>query len=421
MQKKINPTFYIILFIVVILIAPFSAKGVTSGTTSSNLKVKLKFDSNTEIQELNQEIESKKDSIKKIRNRQEELRQAIEEKRLEKADLNNSLSILENRIAQAELDISRINTDIDTIVLEIKKTSLEIASKEISIQEEKEHIEYVLKLIHKQDDISSLEIILLNNSFSDYVNQLKYLEDINLEVKNGLNNLRLIKQQLEEKIVELIEENNRMDKAKSDLLAKKSDLEGEIDSKTSILEQTELSEITFQKLLAQAKLEQDQAASDIVGLEGQVRNKLTELQKEKLNTSNDKGFIWPVTKNTITSYFHDPDYPFRFIFEHPAIDIRAKQSSPIKAVSSGYVARAKNGGMGYSYIMLVHGNGLSTVYGHVSKIIVNEDDYVLQGQVIGYSGGLPGTPGAGPLTTGAHLHFETRLNGIPVNPLEYLP
>ncbi len=135
------------------------------------------------------------------------------------------------------------------------------------------------------------------------------------------------------------------------------------------------------------------------------------------------GWSWPVPKNTITSTFRDPSYPFRkSIGEHSGVDIRAAQGTTLRAAASGYVARVKfDGSTAYSYIMIIHADNFSTVYGHVSGVSVSADEYVTQGQIIGKTGGAPRTVGAGPFSTGPHLHFEIRKNGIPVDPLNYLP
>ncbi len=120
----------------------------------------------------------------------------------------------------------------------------------------------------------------------------------------------------------------------------------------------------------------------------------------------------------------DPDYYAVFGIPHYGVDVPASQGTPIHAPADGLVASAHDAGMGYSYIVLLHSTGagsLSTVYGHVSSFACFDGQTVKKGDVIGYSGGTPGTPGAGWLTTGPHLHFETRIDGIPQDPLKFLP
>ena len=78
-------------------------------------------------------------------------------------------------------------------------------------------------------------------------------------------------------------------------------------------------------------------------------------------------------------------------------------------------------GLGFNSIVLKHDGGFATLYGHVSKFLVKEGDVIRSGDPIALSGGEPGTPGAGHLTTGPHLHFQLLKNGQPVDPLDYLP
>ncbi len=97
------------------------------------------------------------------------------------------------------------------------------------------------------------------------------------------------------------------------------------------------------------------------------------------------------------------------------------QGSDITAPAPGYVyfIHQPTPG-GYGYIALKHANGYVTVYGHISEVLVNKFDFVDTGKLFAKSGGAPGTPGAGPMTSGAHLHFELYKNRESMDPLRFL-
>jgi murein DD-endopeptidase MepM/ murein hydrolase activator NlpD len=105
---------------------------------------------------------------------------------------------------------------------------------------------------------------------------------------------------------------------------------------------------------------------------------------------------------------------FGFPHFHTGLDM-ASPTTRIGAAADGVVAAVGSGTTGYgNYVIIVHGGGLVTLYGHLSVTLVTVGQTVTMGQQIG----VEGTTGA---STGVHLHFEVRLNGTPVDPSPYLP
>lgn len=377
---------------------------------------------NIEIQQLNTQIQAQKQQLDAIAAKQKDYSVAIAAKQAEKNSLSSQLEILEVRAAKAQLEIDSANLEISKTNLEAKKISLDIVDTNSRIDQQKEHISKLLRLVYKQDQVSTLEILLLNDSISEFLNQSKYLENANEELRDSLSKLQNNKDRLNKAQREVQEKTETLNKLKKSLEEKKAQLAYQQEEKNYLLEETRSSEKAYQDLLQQAKREAAQAAAEISSLENTIRDKMAQKDKDRLENS-DSTLTWPVPGRTITSTFRDPEYPFRRIIgEHSGVDIRSKQGSPLYAAADGYVARVKfDGSTAYAYIMIVHNDGISTVYGHVSGVNVAADQYVTKGQLIGKTGGGPGMPGSGPFSTGAHLHFEVRKSGIPVNPLNYLP
>lgn len=375
--------------------------------------------SDTQVRQLQEDIQLKQLEIEKIQKKIAVYEQSLESKRQERITLTNQLDIISEQIQSLELEQQEVQLQIDTTNLEIQSIVLQILDTEDQMNQHRQQLAELVRALHIQDQRTVLDVLMGHRTFSEFFDQVQQLEDVERELGRSLQELKNLQQQLVGQQAQREQKSQQLQEQKAALNEKKAKLDDQESAKTYYLVQTKRSEKQFQSLVAEAKREQQAINSEIVSLEKTIR--------KKLDTNGEGGIvstgrlIWPVPKNTITAYFHDPDYPFRNVFEHPAVDIRASQGTPVKAADSGYVAKAKDNGKGYSYIMLIHADGLSTVYGHVSKIYVKTDSYVKQGEVIGLSGGAPGTPGAGPLTTGPHMHMEVRLNGIPVNPLDYLP
>ena len=120
-------------------------------------------------------------------------------------------------------------------------------------------------------------------------------------------------------------------------------------------------------------------------------------------------FVRPVSGYTFTSAFK-----WRWGRLHSGVDLAVPEGTPVRASDNGKVILAENSGDGYgNYIILDHGNGFKTLYGHNSALCVSVGDIVSQGDLIAYSGNTGNS-------TGPHLHFEIHLDDEKVDPERFL-
>lgn len=148
----------------------------------------------------------------------------------------------------------------------------------------------------------------------------------------------------------------------------------------------------------------------------------TVAMENSFESEENEDFIWPVEPRLgISAGFLDSEYEARFNLPHYGIDIPTDQLTPVRATMSGIVVTAHDGGEnGYSYLQLSHSDEYSSVYGHLYEFLVKEGEQVSQNQIIAFSGGALGTKGAGPLSTGPHVHFEVLKNGKQIDPKRVL-
>ena len=143
------------------------------------------------------------------------------------------------------------------------------------------------------------------------------------------------------------------------------------------------------------------------GWESDRVNPYKESQVPNSKVINVTGYVMPVKGNYVTSHY---GYRPAFGRSHKGVDLRAAMGDTVRATFSGRVRLTKyeRGGFGF-YVIVRHENGLETVYGHLSRFLVQPNQYVKAGQPIALSGNTG-------RSTGPHLHFETRFMGYAINP-----
>ncbi|EIW15557.1 MULTISPECIES: M23 family metallopeptidase [Pelosinus] len=141
------------------------------------------------------------------------------------------------------------------------------------------------------------------------------------------------------------------------------------------------------------------------------------LEIEKMARTMDqlatKPSIWP-TSGEVTSGFGWRNSPMGGGGElHPGIDIANSMGAPVVAAADGVVVQSGAAGGYGNMVQIDHGNGISTIYGHNSRIIVSAGQSVRKGQVVSYVGSTG-------KSTGPHLHYEVRVNGNAVDPIGFM-
>jgi murein DD-endopeptidase MepM/ murein hydrolase activator NlpD len=320
------------------------------------------------------------------------------------ARVSTSINRLQRRQDVLENDLERKKAELLRIQADLRRTRARLARLRAKLATSRVVLSRRLVEIYQAGRPELITVILNSKGFADLIERGEFMRRINDQDTQVITAVRVAKARTKSATDRLAKLEDRQQKITEQVLAARNEVAG------------------VKYRLAGARAQKAGTLRVVRGHRQSAQEDLKALQKEQariegtLNNGSNGGpvqgnghFIWPVN-GPITSPFCE-----RRAWEacHPGIDIGVGTGTPIHAAGSGTVALAGPAGGYGNYTCINHGGGLSTCYAHQSQINVSVGQSVSQGQVIG----LVGCTG---LCFGSHLHFEVRVNGGVVNPLNYL-
>lgn len=361
-------------------------------------------------------------SLSDKKNQLSSAEQHIKDKEAQVTEKQQAKAAIEAEIKAVDLEIVEIQNNIKELgeQLEEKKVQIEESQQKLDLANTKKDEQYDatkarMVQMYKNQKIGYMQVIFSSNSFWDAINRMEYVRRISQKDNTILDEYQA---QIEE--IEVQKKNIESEKNDLDLL-----------QKTAYVKNEELVSVRSKKETAMGKLaaEEGKLQSEIENLEQvseDLKAEINELTRKLAAQSSSSGskaptqyvggtFMWPVPGYyRISSDYVDRTSPIFGTAEfHTGIDIPASYGEDVVAAADGVVITSGwVNGYGNT-VMISHGSGIVTLYGHNSSLVISNGQSVKKGQVIAKIGSTG-------YSTGNHCHFEVRINGDHTTPWPYL-
>ena len=366
-----------------------------------------------------------------LTNQLDSIQQQVNQQNAAKADAETVIGSVSEQLRQIEEQLRQATAELGTIKEQRVAVENDITLNERQLAEAQKRLEGRESVFYKRvrdiyinGRLSYLDVVIGSKDFSDFANRLEVLKriidsDITLinEIKKERAEIEAHKQKLEADRAKLVE----LEKA---ALAKQAEIEQKKAERNVVLQKAQndratamqaIEELNASSAQVSAMLKERQAARAAAAAAAvAAAAQSSGGQGASDNWVQGTGQLgWPVSGEITSPYGYRVHPIWGTTIYHSGIDIGVDEGTPVHAADGGVVVWSGwMGGYGYA-VVIDHGNGLSTLYGHNSELAVDEGQSVAKGQVISYAGSTGNS-------TGPHVHFEVRVNGDPVDPMGYL-
>ena len=354
------------------------------------------------------EIDALKNNAAGYSSEKKDLQAEIDALKDDKANALEKKNLLDKQSAALANQITAIEQIIENYNALIIQTEAELAEAQRREEAQYELFCRRVRAMEENGTVSYWSILFKAGSFSDLLSRLSDIQEIMDYDQGVIDSLKALQAQISAKQAELEEQRADQEAQRAELEARKKELDDQRAAAAQLIAQIQEDEEAAKALLAEKEAEYNR-------IQAEIKRKEEELAAQ-LGQGTLGGYIWPVSNSRyITSpYGKRPAPAGKYSTNHTGIDIgRVYYTTEVKAAKAGTVIISQRSSSYGEYIVISHGTGNTTLYAHMSSRKVKVGDTVTQGQVIGITGSTGNS-------TGPHLHFEIKENGVRINPLKYL-